>query len=109
MHALSGVARHEAWYASLLHMCLRAIGVEVRSDEATGHGPVDMVVEPDDEVFVIAFKRAGRAEEAEAAFTQKRDRRHGDRCRHSGRKVPLIAVACRRKARNPLDVPAEPE
>ena len=67
-HASGDLARHEAWYASLLHMCLRAIGVEVRNEEATGHGRVDMVVEPDDQVFVIAFKRARRAEEAKAAL-----------------------------------------
>ncbi len=109
-HATGDLARHEAWYASLLHMCFRAIGVEVRAEEATSHGRADMVVPLGDEVFVIEFKMAEGAEGAEAAldaaFAQMRDRGYADRYR--GQPVHLIAVACGREARNLLEVRAEP-
>ncbi len=109
-HATGDLARHEAWHASLLHMCFRAIGVDVRSEEATSHGRADMVVPLGDEVFVIEFKMAEGADDAEAAldaaFTQMRDRGYADRYR--GQPVHLVAVACGREARNLLEVRAEP-
>ena len=119
-HATGNLARYEAWYASLLHMIFRAIDVEVRSEESSSHGRADMVVEIDDQVFIIEFKmaeyteQAGKAEVAKAAkdalnaaFAQMRERGYGDKYRASGRKVHLIAVACGREERNLLEVRAE--
>ncbi len=109
-HATGDLARHEAWYASLLHMCFRAIGVDVRSEEATSHGRADMVVPLGDEVFVIEFKMAEGADDAEAAlaaaFARMRDR--GYAARYRGQPVHLVAVACGREVRNLLEVRAEP-
>ena len=109
-HATGDLARYEAWYASLLHMCFRAIGVEARPEEASSHGRADMVVPLGDEVFVIEFKMAESADDAEAAldaaFSQMRERGYADRYR--GHSVHLIAVACGREARNLLEVRAEP-
>ncbi len=108
-HATGDLARYEAWYASLLHMCLRAIGVEVRSEESSSHGRADMVIPLGGEVFVIEFKMAESAHHAEAAldaaFAQMRERRYADR--YCGQPVHLVAVACGREARNLLDVRAE--
>ncbi|MCY4287345.1 MAG: AAA family ATPase [Aestuariivita sp.] len=119
-HATGDLARYEAWYASLLHMSFRAIGVAVRSEEASSHGRADMVVEIDDQVFVIEFKMAeyaaaagteavteAAADALKAAFEQMRRRGYGDKYRASGRKVHLIAVACGREERNLLEVRAE--
>ncbi len=107
-HATGDLARYEAWYASLLHMCFRAVGVEVRSEEASSHGRADMVVPLGDEVFVIEFKMADSADGAEAAleaaFNQMRERGYADRYR--GQSVHLVAVACGREARNLLEVRA---
>jgi len=108
-HNQNDMARYEAWYASLLHMCFRAIGVDVRSEEATSRGRADMVVPLGDEVFILEFKMAESAKEAEAAleaaFAQMRDRGYADRYR--GRAVHLVAVACGREVRNLLEVRAE--
>jgi len=108
-HDRSDMARYEAWYASLLYMCFRAIGVDVRSEEATSRGRADMVVPLGDEVFILEFKMAESAKEAEsaleAAFAQMRDRGYADRYR--GRAVHLVAVACGREVRNLLEVKAE--
>ena len=77
-HATGDLARYEAWSASLLQMCFRAIGVEVRAEEATSHGGADMVVETGGQVFILEFKMAASADGAatalETAFTQMRAR-----------------------------------
>ena len=108
-HATGDLARYEAWYASLLHMAFRSIGVEVRAEEATSHGRADMVVHLGDRVFVLEFKMAESADDAgaalDAAFNQMRARGYADT--YHGQPVHLIAIACGRDARNLLEVRAE--
>ncbi len=106
------LARHEAWYAGLLHMCFRATGVDVRAEEASSHGRADMVVRTDGQVFVLEFKMADTADATEAAleaaFTQMWQRGYADRYRDRNEPVHLVAVVCGREARNLLEVRAEP-
>ena len=108
-HMTGNLARYEAWYASLLHMDFRAIGVDVRSEAATSHGRADMVVRTGGQVFVLEFKMAESADDAgtvlAAAFTQMRARGYADT--YHGKTFHLIAVACGREARNLLEVRAE--
>ncbi len=113
-HATGDLARYEAWYASLLHMCLRAVGVDVRAEDASSRGRADMVVLTGGQVFVLEFKMAegdgdAAAEAAlEAAIAQMRERGYADKYRNRGEPVHLLGVACGREARNLLAVRAEP-
>jgi len=110
-HATGDLARYEAWYASLLHMCFRAIGVDVCAEEASSHGRADMVVRTGGQVFVPEFKMAENAAAAEtalaAAFTQMRTRGYAETYRDRQEPVHLVAVACGREVRNLLEVRAE--
>jgi len=112
-HATGDLARYEAWYASLLHMCFRAIGVDVRAEEASSRGRADMVVQTGGQVFILEFRMAEDAEDAEAAlaaaFTQMRARGYADRYRDREEPVHLVAIACGREVRNLLEVLAEPD
>jgi len=109
-HAAGDLARYEAWYASLLHMCFRAIGVDVRSEEASSHGRADMVIHLGEQIFILEFKMAESADDAEAALdtalVRMRDRGYADKYRSQS--VHLVAIACGREARNLLEVRAEP-
>ena len=111
-HATGDLARHEAWYAGLLHMCFRAVGVDARSEEASSHGRADMVALTGGQVFVFEFKMAETAGEAEAALeaalAQMRDRGYAEKHRDRKEPVHLVAVACGREARNLLDIRVEP-
>ena len=109
-HTTGSLARYEAWYAGLLHMCFRAIGIDVRSEEASSHGRADMVVRTGGQVFVLEFKMAETEDDAaaklEEAFAQMRERGYGDRYR--GQPVHLVAVVCGREARNLLEIRVQP-
>ncbi len=110
-HATGDLARYEAWYAGLLHMAFRAVGVEVQSEAASGHGRADMVVRTGGQVFVLEFKMADSADAVEdvleAAFTQMRERGYAEGYRDHDGPVHLVAVVCGREARNLLEVRAE--
>ncbi len=111
-HATGDLARYAAWHAGLLHMAFRAVGVEVRAEEASGHGRADMVVRTGGQVFVLEFKVADSADAADAAldaaFTQMRERGYAEGYRDHDGPVHLVAIACGREARNLLEVRAEP-
>ncbi len=108
-HTTGDLARYEAWYASLLHMAFRSIGVDVHAEMATSHGRADLVVHLGEQVFILEFKMADGPDAAEAtlaaAHAQMRDRGYADA--HHGQTVHLVAIACGREARNLLEVRAE--
>ncbi len=110
-HASGDLARYEAWYASLLHMCFRAIGVDVRTEDASSHGRADMVVLTGGQVFVLEFKMADGDSDAaaalSAAITQMRELGYAEKYRGRGEPVHLIGVVCGREARNLLEVRVE--
>ena len=101
-HASGDLARYEAWYASLLHMCFRAIGVDVRTEDASSHGRADMVVLTGGQVFVLEFKMADGDSDAaaalDAAITQMRKQGYAEKYRGRGEPVHLIGVVCGREA-----------
>ena len=111
-HASGDLARYEAWYASLLHMCFRSIGVDVRTEDTSSHGRADMVVLTGGQVFVLEFKMAGGNGDAatvlDAAIAQMRERGYAEKYRDRGEPVHLVGVACGREARNLLKIRAEP-
>ncbi len=111
-HATGDLARYEAWYASLLHMCFRAIGVDVRAEDASSRGRADMVVLTGAQAFVLEFKMAESDEDADAALdaaiAQMRERGYAEKYRDRGEPVHLLGVACGREARNLLGIRAEP-
>ena len=111
-HATSDLARYEAWYASLLHMCFRSIGVDLRVEDASSHGRADMVVLTGGQVFVLEFKMAEGSSDApaalDAALAQMRERGYAEKYHDCGHPVHLIGVVCGREARNLLEIRAEP-
>ena len=111
-HARGDLARYEAWCAGLLYMCLRAVGADVRAEEASGRGRADLAVLAGGQAFVLEFRvvdGVGEAEAAlDAALSQMRDRGYAERHRSPGRPVYPVAVACGREARNLLEIRAEP-
>ncbi len=110
-HAKGDLARYEAWYASLLYMCLRSVGVDLSVEEASHRGRADMVVRLGGQVFVLEFKMAeGEGDGAaalDAALAQMRERGYAETYRDHAGPVHLVGVACGREARNLLDIRAE--
>ncbi len=111
-HAKGDLARYEAWYASLLYMCLRSVGADLSVEEASHRGRADLVVRLGGQVFVLEFKMADSAEDGaaalDAAMAQMRERGYAETYRDHAGPIHLIGVACGREARNLLDLRAEP-
>ena len=93
-------------------MCFRAIGVDVRVEDASSHGRADMVVLTGGQAFVLEFKMADREGDVDAALdaaiSQMRERRYAEKYLDREEPVHLLGVACGREARNLLKIRAEP-
>ena len=111
-HATGDLARYEAWYTSLLQICLSAVGADLRVEDASSHGRADMVVLTGGQVFVLEFKMAevdGDADAAlDAAITQMRERGYAGKYIDRSEPVHLVGLVCGREARNLLAIRAEP-
>ncbi len=110
LHASGDLARYEAWYASLLYMCFRTIGVDIRVEESSSRERANMVVLSGGQVFVLEFKMADGDDAASAlgaALAQMRERGYAEKYRDRGEPIHLIGVACGGEARNVLDIRVE--
>ncbi|MCY4152199.1 MAG: AAA family ATPase [Aestuariivita sp.] len=111
-HTTGDLARYEAWYEGLLHMCFRALGVDIRSEEVASRGRADMVVLTGGQVFIFEFKMVETAQETAAALSaglaQMRQRGYAEKYRGQKDPVHLIAVVCGRDARTLLDLSVAP-
>jgi len=107
----SGLAPYEAWYQCLITMCFRALGTDVRVEEASSHGRSDLVVIMDGHVFVFEFKMAAREDDVPSklteALTQIRERGYADKYRQEAKSIHFIGIVCGADARNILELQVE--
>ena len=110
-HDSGDLGRYESWYASMLYMMFRTIGVDLRVEDISSHGRADMVVFHGGQIFVLEFKMAEDEDDTEAslarAMAQMRDRGYGEKYRDRGQPVHLVGLSFGRAERNLRGVRAE--
>jgi len=112
------LAGYEAYYASIFYTYFASLGLDVRPEEVTNHGQVDMVVFLENKVFVFEFKVVELTEKGSALQQIKEkkyyekyldpsvDDRHsyhqqmGDPQQMGGREIYLIGVEFSKEERN---------
>ena len=88
----AGVAtRYEGYYASVFYACLAALGLDVRVEDSTNRGRLDLAVLLDARVYLFEFKVAERASEG-SALAELLDRRYADKYRDTNASIHLIGV-----------------
>ncbi len=100
----SKMARYEGWYASIIFMCLRFSGGELRAEESSSRGRSDIVFIHNKQVFVIECKmlRGGNdpVAAAEGAIRQILEQGYADKYRRRGQKMHLMAMVFSETSRN---------
>ena len=90
-HANNDIARYEGYYASVFYACFAALGLDVRVEDSTNRGRLDLAVRVDARVYLFELKVAERAS-AGAALAQLLDRRYADKYRGLETPIHLIGV-----------------
>ncbi len=88
----NNIDQYEGYYASVFYSYFASIGLEVRAEEPTSYGNVDMTVIMPKAVYVFEFKviegEAGTGE----ALEQIKQKGYGERYVGSGREIYLIGI-----------------
>ncbi len=98
-HTKNDIARYEGYYASVFYSHFAAAGLDVRVEESTGHGRLDMAVPYNGHVYLFEFKTVGKAPEGKA-MAQLKEKGYADKYRSLGQPIHLIGVEFSREARN---------
>jgi hypothetical protein len=95
----SPIARFEGYYAGLFYAWFVASGLEVRVEDATNHGRIDMTVQLAGQIYLFEFKVVELLPEGHA-LQQIKDKGYADKYRSEGRPIHLIGVEFSRESRN---------
>ena len=118
----SPVAQFEGYYASIFYSHFAAMGLDIRLEDVTNHGRIDMTVLFNGRVFIFEFKvvsdraqgkagnktgrgkasggRSGGASSKGTALQQIKDRGYADKYRARGEPIHLIGVEFGKNSRN---------
>ena len=98
-HRKNDLANYEGYWAALVYSHFAAAGLDVRVEEATARGRLDMAVLSPGCVHVYEFKVVDRGQEGRA-LAQIRERGYADKYRHLGVPIRLIGMEFGREERN---------
>ena len=90
---------NEGYYASAFYSHFAAAGLDVRVEESTSRGRLDMAVLGNGQVYLFEFKTVAKDPEG-TALAQLEARGYADKYRHLGQPVHLIGVEFSREDRN---------
>ena len=98
-HTKNDLARYEGWYASVFYSWFAAAGLDVRVEDSSSRGRLDMAVRYNEQVYLFEFKTVGKDPEG-SAMAQLEEKGYADKYRHLGQPIHLIGVEFSREERN---------
>ncbi|MCY4212055.1 MAG: ATP-binding protein [Gammaproteobacteria bacterium] len=98
-HVNNNMAHFEGYYASVFYASFAAAGLDVRAEDATSHGRLDMAVLLGERVFLFEFKVSEAAPQG-SALAQLKARGYADKYRRGGKRIHLVGVEFSREQRN---------
>ena len=98
-HRKNDIARFEGYYASVIFACLMPLGMELRVEDASAGGRLDLSLRCGDHIYLFEFKIAERSGEG-AALTQLRQRGYAEKYRASAESIHLIGIEFSEESRN---------
>ena len=100
-YSSSQVASYEAFYASVFYCYFTALGLDVRVEDSTNHGRIDMTVLHEGRVFIMEFKVVELDRTSGAAIEQIRRKRYWEKYHGSdAAEIILIGVEFSKAERN---------
>ena len=93
------IAQYEGYYASIFYSHFAALGLDIRLEDTTNHGRIDMTVLFASQVFIFEFKVIELTPEG-AALAQIKRNGYADKYRDRGEPIHLIGVEFSRVNRN---------
>ena len=93
------IAHYEGYYASVFYSYFAGLGLDIRVEDSSSHGRLDMAVLFNGHVYLFEFKVVELASVG-AALAQLKERRYADKYRALGQPIHLIGVEFSKDERN---------
>jgi hypothetical protein len=93
------IAQYEGYYASVFYSHFAALGLDIRLEDVTNRGRIDMAVLFNGNVYLFEFKVVELVPEGRA-LQQLKDRSYADKYRARGEPIHLIGVEFSRDSRS---------
>ena len=93
------MARYEGYWASVFYSHFAALGLEIRLEDVTNHGRIDMTVLFNGHIYLFEFKVVELAPEGRA-LAQIVERGYADKYRSRGEPIHLMGVEFSQKTRS---------
>jgi hypothetical protein len=93
------LAKFEGYYASIFYSYFAALGLDIRLEDTTNHGRIDMAVLFNSEVWLFEFKVVELLPQGRA-LQQLKDKGYADKYQSRGEPIHLIGVEFSRDTRN---------
>ena len=93
------IAHYEGYYASVFYSYFAGLGLDIRVEDSSSHGRLDVAVLFNGHVYLFEFKVVEMASES-AAMAQLQERRYADKYRALGEPIYLIGVEFSKDERN---------
>ena len=95
----NAIARYEGYYAAVFYAYFASLGLDVRAEESTSRGRLDMSLRFEGDVFLFEFKVLEQAGPG-SALAQLRDRGYAEKFRATAAAVYLVGVEFESAKRN---------
>jgi len=95
----NSIDQYEGFYVSVFYSYFAALGLDIRTEESTNYGRIDMAVIFGGKVFLFEFKVVEDASEGKA-LQQLKDMGYAEKYRSLGNPIHLIGVEFSKKDRN---------
>ena len=105
-HTKNDIARYEGYYASVFYSWFAAAGLDVRVEDSTSRGRLDMAVLFNDQVYLFELKTVEKEPEGRA-MAQIEEKGYADKYRRLGQPIHLVGVEFSREERNVAAFAAE--
>ncbi|MCL7462805.1 ATP-binding protein [Pseudomonas sp. NW5] len=101
------IAQYEGYWASVFYSHFAALGLDIRLEDTTNHGRIDMTVLFNGHVYLFEFKVVELVPEGKA-LEQIRQRGYAEKYRARGEPIHLIGVEFSREQRSVVGFAVEP-
>jgi hypothetical protein len=93
------IAQYEGYYASVFYSFFASIGLDIRLEDSTNHGRIDMTVLFNEHIYIIEFKVIELVPEGNA-LAQIKQRNYAEKYKTEGKPIHLIGVEFSKEQRN---------
>jgi Holliday junction resolvase-like predicted endonuclease len=94
------INEYEGYYASVFYALMAGLGMNVKVEESTNKGKIDLVLDNDKRIYIVEFKVVKNESEKGDALKQIHEKRYYEKFLCKGKEIYLIGIEFDEKERN---------